>query len=106
MQAKKSGWGRVLVPLLLAALVMLASPPRSRGDDNGAPPEQYVGTIAFISDSAVEVGGHRALITSRTSIVSDGHAVSVASIQKGMKAEMEVDSDGQALELRVTGVVE
>jgi hypothetical protein len=66
----------------------------------------YVGTVDFISQDAVEVSGHRGLVGTQTSFVSDGHPVAPTSIHPGQQGDLEVDSDGRALELRVTGVVE
>jgi hypothetical protein len=65
-----------------------------------------VGTVQYATDRAVEVAGQRALIGPFTSVVSDGHPISPASIREGMSADLEVDSVGRALELRVSGVVE
>lgn len=64
------------------------------------------GQVTWVSPDAVEVAGRRGMISSRTSITSDGRSVSVSSIQVGMPAELEIDPAGQALELRVKGAVE
>lgn len=64
------------------------------------------GPVTFVSSEVVEVGGRRGLIGPGTSIMSDGRTVSLASVVVGMPAELEVNSSGQALEIRVKGAVE
>ncbi len=64
------------------------------------------GSVTFVTTTVVEVGGRRGLIDHATSITSDGRAVSIGAIQVGMPAELEIDSSGRALELRVKGAVE
>jgi hypothetical protein len=66
----------------------------------------YFGTVGFVDDSSVEVAGERGIVTAGSSVMSDGHAVSLASIRPGMSATLEVDGSGRIIELRVTGVVE
>jgi len=64
------------------------------------------GSVGYVSKDVVEVAGRRGLITNATSIVSNGHPISLASVQIGMQAELEIDPAGEALELRVKGAVE
>lgn len=64
------------------------------------------GVVTYVSGDVVEVGGRRGLIVPGTSIVSEGREVSIASVVVGMPAELEIGSDGRALELRVKGAVE
>ncbi len=66
----------------------------------------YFGSVGFVDDEAVEVAGQRGIVTSGSSVVSDGHAVSLGSVRPGMPATLEVDGSGRIIELRVTGVVE
>jgi hypothetical protein len=67
---------------------------------------QVAGTVTFVSTDVVEVAYRRGLIVDSTAISSDGREVSLAAIQVGMPAELEIDSSGRALELRVKGAVE
>ncbi|MBM4246736.1 MAG: hypothetical protein FJ148_23570 [Deltaproteobacteria bacterium] len=64
------------------------------------------GVVTWVSSEVVEVGGRRGLIVPGTSITSDGREVSIGSVTVGMPAELEIGSDGRALELRVKGLVE
>ncbi|MEW6272525.1 MAG: hypothetical protein AB1689_24875 [Thermodesulfobacteriota bacterium] len=64
------------------------------------------GSVTWVSADSVEVGGRRALLTAGTSITSNGREVSLASVVVGAPAELEVDSAGRALEVRVQGAVE
>jgi len=101
---KKPLWRYVAVGLVSTAIVMLESPPRTCAD--ASTPQQYSGTVDFVSDSAVEVNGHRGLIGPKTIVISDRRSVSLTSVHTGMQAELEVDSDGQALLLKVQGAIE
>jgi len=64
------------------------------------------GVVTLVSTNLVEVAGRRGMITTATSITSDGHPVSLGAIQVGMPAELEIDPAGDALDLRVKGAVE
>jgi hypothetical protein len=86
----------------LAAALVMAAPATVRAGDVTT----VVGSVTFVSKDAVEIDGRRGLITSATSVNSDGHPVSPLSIQVGMPAEMEMDPAGNALEVRVKGAVE
>ena len=64
------------------------------------------GVVTYVSGEVVEVGGRRGMIVPGTSITSEGREISIASVVVGMPAELEIGSDGRALELRVKGAVE
>lgn len=64
------------------------------------------GTISWVSESAIEINGFRGMIDESTDIRGEGGAASVASLRRGMPAEMELDDSGHALQIRATGVVE
>lgn len=64
------------------------------------------GTVTYVSAAVVEVAGRRGLIVPGTSITSDGREISIGSVAVGMPADLEIGSDGAALELRVKGAVE
>lgn len=64
------------------------------------------GTVTYVSTSVVEVEGRRGLLEPGTSITSEGRSISIASVAVGMPADLEIGSDGKALELRVKGAVE
>ena len=103
--SEKSSFRRwIHAALLLLPLAIFAIPSRTSGDEGA--PAKYSGRVDYISDSAVEVGGHRGLISSRTVIISDRRAVALSSVCAGMQAEMEVDPDGQVLQLKVEGAIE
>jgi hypothetical protein len=89
----------VAAGLLAVALVVPRSAP-------AADVTTVSGAVTYVSKEVVEVEGRRGLITNATSIVSDGHTVSLASVQPGMAAELEIDPAGNALEVRVKGAVE
>lgn len=65
-----------------------------------------VGSVEWISSSAVEVAGRRGRITESTEFASDGRTISLASIRKGMPAELELDGAGRVARLNVSGAVE
>jgi hypothetical protein len=64
------------------------------------------GRVSYVSKDVVEVDGRRGLINAATSIVSDGHPVSLDSVHVGMFADMEIDPSGDALQVEVKGAVE
>lgn len=64
------------------------------------------GTIEFVSERAVEVGGTRGLFDVGSSVTSDGRVVSWRSVRRGMSASLEIDSAGRVLLLDVPGVME
>jgi hypothetical protein len=82
-------------------LVLAVATPAVAGDVT-----EVSGSVGYVSKDVVEVGGRRGLITNATSIVSEGHPISISSVQVGMQAELEIDPAGEALELRVKGAVE
>ena len=88
---------------LALALTVLAAGRVARAQD-----ETFTvsGPISWVSEDAIEVGGRRGLIDASTDIRSDGRSISVASLHRGMTAEMELDASGHALEIRVSGVAE
>jgi hypothetical protein len=86
----------------LGAALVLTAPTTVRGGDVTT----VFGSVTFVSKDAIEVDGRRGLITSATSVTSDGHPVSPVSLQVGMPAELEMDPAGNALEVRVKGAVE
>ena len=67
-------------------LILAAATPAVGGDVT-----QVSGSVTYVSKDVVEVAGRRGLITNATSIVSDGHPISIASVQIGMAAELEID---------------
>jgi hypothetical protein len=67
---------------------------------------EVAGTVSWISEDAVEVGGKRGLFAPGSDVRSGGVPVAKSSVRPGMPAEMEVDDGGRVLELRVMGVVE
>ncbi len=69
-------------------------------------PRMVEGDITYIAPSAVEVDGVRGLLGPRSSLLSSGREITVASIRRGMSARMELDPAGRVLELRVAGAVE
>lgn len=95
------GMRSALLPLLLLSLLVCAAT-SARADEVTT----VQGTISFVGREAVEVGGRRALVTNETSISSNGRAIALSSLQVGMPAELEIDSAGRALDLRVEGAVE
>jgi hypothetical protein len=86
----------------LAIAVGLACPAPVRAADV----TMVGGVVTYVTSEVVEVGGRRGLIVPGTSITSEGREVSIASVVVGMPAELEIGSDGRALELRVKGAVE
>ena len=95
---------RIMMHCIVAAALALATlaPWAARADEVTT----VTGAVTFVSTQVVEVDGRRGLLQSDTSITSDGRAVSLAAVQVGMPAELEIDPSGQALELRVKGAVE
>ena len=95
---------RATVPIALVVVGLLVSfpgPVRGQGSSRSV-----FGQITYVAADAVEVSGRRGVLTSESSVVSDGRSVAPGSLHPGMPAEMEVDPVGRILELRVTGVVE
>jgi hypothetical protein len=92
-------WKRAGLSLLLAIGVAATAMAQSET-------QVYYGTVGFVDESSVEVGGERGILANGSSVMSDGHAVSLASVRIGMPATLEVDESGRIIELRVTGVVE
>lgn len=86
----------------LAITVGLACPAPLRAADV----TMVGGVVTYVSGEVVEVGSRRGLIVPGTSITSEGREISIASVVVGMPAELEIGSDGRALELRVKGAVE
>jgi len=100
MRLPRTGMMRRIVTLAMLAALLSPWP---------APAAELVtaqGMVSWVSQESVEVGGRRALLTPTTAITSDGREVSLASVQVGMPAELEIDAAGRALELRVKGAVE
>ena len=94
------GIGRIFAAVVLAAVL---------GVPHGVWADETImvtGPVTWVSQDAIEVGGHRGLITTATDIRSDGHRVTLASIARGMIAQLELDASGHALEIDVHGVVE
>jgi len=89
-----------IVALALMASCVIAGPARA------ADVTTVAGAVTYITPQVVEVAGRRGLIESSTAITSEGRAVSIAAVQVGMPAELEIDPAGRALELRVKGAVE
>jgi hypothetical protein len=85
------------------ALILVAS--IGQGFAQGEP-EHYIGTVTYIDPGAVEVSGRRGVFTDQSVVTSDNHGVGRGSVRAGSPAELEVDSAGRVIELRVTGVVE
>lgn len=94
---------RCIVAAALALLPLLAAPAAA---DDGGEVTLVVGAVTWVGSDAVEVSGRRALVTSATSVWSDGREVSLGSVHVGMAAELEIDDAGRAIELRVKGAVE
>lgn len=69
-------------------------------------PRVYFGTVGFVDDSTVQVGGKRGIMVKGSSVMSDGREVSLSSVRTGMPATLELDASDRIIELRVTGVVE
>jgi hypothetical protein len=91
----------IVVLALALGLGTLASTPTSADDVT-----TVAGAVTWVSTDVVEVAGRRGMITTATSITSEGRGVSLASVVVGMPAEMEIDPSGEALEVRVKGAVE
>ena len=100
MGRTRTGMMRRIAALALA-LVVSSGAAAAAGDVT-----QVTGTVTYVSTDVVEVAGRRGLIVAETAISSDGREVSLAAIQVGMPAELEIDPSGRALELRVKGAVE
>ena len=64
------------------------------------------GLVTYVSSDVIEVSGHRGLLFSGTTIMSEGRQVSIGSVRVGMPAELEIGSTGQALTVQVKGAVE
>lgn len=96
--------GVVLVPLLV--LMVVAGAGGLAGAARAEEPTVVSGTISFVSEDAVELGGQRGIIDSSTDVRSGGHPISAAALRRGMRGTMELDAAGRALEIEVTGVVE
>jgi len=92
----------VTLGMLLALLAAAWTPPAHASDEV----QTVRGAVGWVSPDSVEVGGRRALLTTETSIMSDGRPISIGSVVVDMPAELEFDSAGRALELRVKGAVE
>jgi hypothetical protein len=92
-------WKRAGLSILLAIGVAATATAQSET-------QVYFGTVGFVDESSVQVGGHRGIMMDGSSVMSDGHVVSLASVRPGMAATLEVDGSGRIIELRVTGVVE
>jgi hypothetical protein len=93
---------------MMRCIAMLALALASLGAATAGAAEvvQVAGSVTYVSTDVVEVAGRRGLIVPTTAITSDGREVSLAAIQVGMPAELEIDASGRALELRVKGAVE
>jgi hypothetical protein len=88
--------------IVALALALVLVPTIAASDDVTI----VTGQVTYVTSEVVEVAGRRGLISSGTAITSDGRAISLAAIQVGIPAELEIDPSGQALELRVKGAVE
>lgn len=97
--------GRRLMMHCIVALALVASYVIV-GEAQAADVTTVAGSVTYVTPQVVEVGGRRGLIESSTAITSEGRAVSIAAVQVGMPAELEIDPAGRALELRVKGAVE
>jgi len=69
-------------------------------------PRTISGRITYVSPAAIEVAGVRGLLGPRSSLRSQGRAVTLRSLRRGMEARLELDEAGRVLELQVTGIVE
>ncbi|MEO2168866.1 MAG: hypothetical protein ABGY42_12260 [bacterium] len=93
---------RVIAFALVFALSAMVPPAFADGDEV----RLVSGTVTFVSSTAVEVNGIRALVLSDSSIMSDRREISLASVRSGLPATMEIDASGRLLELQVRGVIE
>lgn len=64
------------------------------------------GSVSYVSEDAIEIGDHRALLTPESLVMSNGREISSASLRPGMRGMAEIDDGGRLLELHVNGVVE
>ena len=64
------------------------------------------GRVTYVSTDVVEFGGHRALVTRESHIMSGGREISVTSLRRGMLVEGEIDDAGHLMVLEANGVVE
>ena len=85
---------------LALALICLGAPATALAN------RERQGTITYVGDGVVEIGGERILVGPAAEIRSQGRNVSLGSLRRGMPAEAEIDEAGRLIELRVKGVVE
>ncbi len=98
--------GLMMRCIVTVALALLAFGAPSATAEDGGDVTLVVGTVTWVGSDAVEVNGRRALVTSQTSVLSDGRPISLGSVRVGMPGELEINDAGRAIELRVRGTVE